>query len=310
METVILPRGTRAEWLANRMQDVTASDVGAVCGVSPYSTPLRVYAEKKQLIPPIGENAAMLRGRIMEAAIIAYLRETYPDWKIVDADVYVRAPELRIGCTPDLMVERPDRPGIGTIQMKTVARRIYTAEWERDDGSIVVPLYYQLQALTEAKLTGADWAEIAVMVMGEFDCPVYLIDVPIVEEAWQQVVAWVTSFWRAFDGGYWPEVRPGDDYDTLKDIYPKEDEDADPLDLSNSNTIPALLDERAGLTAAIRDAEFRKKEIETEVMVAMGEASAASLPGWSIKWKLEQRAEQVRPASESRVLRINKRKQK
>ena len=42
----------RAEWLEWRTHDLTASDVAAVAGASPYKSALAVYGEKAGLILP------------------------------------------------------------------------------------------------------------------------------------------------------------------------------------------------------------------------------------------------------------------
>ena len=60
----------RQQWLELRMRDITASDVGAVCGVSPYrnNSAAKVWALKKGLIPPDEETSRMRAGRWFEPA--------------------------------------------------------------------------------------------------------------------------------------------------------------------------------------------------------------------------------------------------
>ena len=297
----------REQWLSLRMQDVTASDVAAACGVSPYKTPLRLYAEKTGAIMETPDNAVLRRGRWLEPAGLYALQETQPTWTVRKANVYLRDPDLRIGCTPDFVAEIPDLPGLTNIQMKTVASRVFN-DWRDESGEPQVPLHYQLQALTEAKLMGAERAMLLAFIMGEFTCDMHLIDVPLHDAAWERIKGDVAHFWRCVAAGTPPQVMPDRDGKTLREIYKKESGEV--LDLSSDNELPTLLAERATLTDTIKSSEARKAQIETEVMARLKDASVATLPGWSISWKTQTRKGYTVEPWEGRALRITKQKQK
>lgn len=307
MTVDIIAIENREQWLALRTQDVTASDVAAASGVSPYKTPLRLYAEKTGAIMGSEENAAMRRGRWLEPAGLFALQETEPTWTVRKAGVYLRDPDLRIGATPDFVAEIPDRPGLTNIQMKTVAARVFK-EWEQPDGSIEVPLHYQLQALTEAKLMGAEHAILLAFVTGEFSCDLHLIDVALPDSAWERIKGDVAFFWRCVEAGTPPMVMPDRDGPTLKQLYKRESGEV--LDLSADNALPALLAERVTVMDRIKADEERKGQIETEVMARMKDASEASLPGFKITWKTQFTKGYTVADREGRVLRITKQKEK
>jgi len=77
-------------------------------------------------------------------------------------------------------------------------------------------------------------------------------------------------------------------------------------DLSSDNLLPALLEEREQVKALLDNAERRLKEINSEIRSRIGDACAASLPGWSIKHLTWQRKEYVVPAQQIRQLHIKR----
>jgi len=119
---------SRDEWLRWRRQDVTASVVGALFGVHPYTTALRIYAEKRGVEFPDADNKTMRRGRWLEPAVATAVEEERPDWKLRAPRLYLRDPDLRLGCTPDYFIEGDPR-GLGVLQCKTVAPSVYARDW-------------------------------------------------------------------------------------------------------------------------------------------------------------------------------------
>ena len=158
------PITSKAEWLEWRLQDVTASDVSCLFGVSPYGkTALSVWAEKQGLTEGLEDNDALRRGRWGEAAIIEMLADERPDWQIRRARVYLRDPAIRLGATPDAEAIDPERDGAGVIQCKMLAESVFEREWA--DGP---PLGHQLQTLTEMMLDRAAWGAIVALVVERF----------------------------------------------------------------------------------------------------------------------------------------------
>jgi predicted phage-related endonuclease len=299
-----IPWGSKEEWLARRIKDVTASDIAAVCGVSPYKTPLQVYAEKKRLVSKPEENNVMRRGLWLEPSGLFALQQEQPDWTIKKAQVYVRDTDDRIGATPDFVAVRPDVPGIGNIQMKTVAVRSYRDMLDDSGQMLDLPLHFQLQALTEAKLMQADWCAVLLFIVGEFSLDLKLVDVPLNDAAWQRIRQSVAQFWWHMDNDVPPPLTPSQDAKTLRAIYAKDDGEV--KDLSALNQLPEMLDRRAEINAAIKAMETEKEEIDAAVMAAMASATVGTLPGYKITWKVEPRKGYTVEPSTPRVLRIKK----
>ena len=299
---------SRAEWLSWRMQDISASDVPAVCGIDPYRSPLKVWAEKTGAIAGTTDGPTLKRGRWLEAATIEALREERPTWDVRRAGVYLRDPAIRLGATPDAVAVDPEREGIGAVQCKSVRRDIFERDWivtDPERNIAIAPSHYQVQTLTEAMLAGAAWGTVAAIVIdagggAEF----YEAPIDRHEAAEARIRTAVIRFWSDLEAGRVPAVQIAQDADVVDALYPRA-EASEPVDLSKDNLLPVWLAERERLKAEIKAAEARVSEIDTHIKAKLGAHEAGALPGWKITWKTQRRAECVIPAWEGRVLRIS-----
>ncbi len=91
-------------WLAERMKGLGSSDAGTVMGVSPFSTPLKLWRLKLGMDPPVAESEAMRNGHYLEPAVAEFFagathsvidRSTEGDWIAVSDE----KPWLRV--SPD-----------------------------------------------------------------------------------------------------------------------------------------------------------------------------------------------------------------
>lgn len=248
---------SRQQWLALRKQDVTASDLAAVCGVSPYSSPLQVWADKFDKLT-IEENNVMRRGRWLEDGVIAALREERPDWKISKPGAYLRSPSLRIGCTPDAWANTPDGPAV--VQCKIVAKRVFETAWV--DGP---PLYYQLQTLAEAKLSNMDQAYLAALVIDEFTADLEVFPVPLLEPAWGRCVETVRQFWQMVERGEKPAADYAKDGATIGKLY-RSVTGGEPIDLTHDNRMVQVVREYTQEGQKEKAAKLARDALKAEIV--------------------------------------------
>jgi predicted phage-related endonuclease len=288
----------RALWLARRQALLGASDFGAAYGCDEFRTALDVYAEKAGLVGATIENDVMRRGRLLEPAVIAAVREEHPDWdvryplnlQLVDADA-------KIGCTPDA-VAQTDEPGLTNLQCKVISRRKYDDNWLTGP-----PLKYKLQCLVEGRVMDAARSIIAVLIMDTYSVTLALHPVPRNEAG--EAAAWdfAATFWANVAAGVMPAVDLDRDAETLATIYPQSE--ADPvLDLSADNRLPELLPIRARLKAEIASASKEIERVDNEIKAKLGTHERATLPGWAISWKTQHNKERFQAAYDSRPLRV------
>lgn len=280
----------RAQWMALRERDITASVAGALFQEHQYATRYGLYLEKAGLAPPQEEVIPtitddsiilppILRGTLFEKTAIEMVRLLKPDWDVFAANnAYYRMPAARIGATPDVFATRPDIPGLGLIQIKTTDGLIFRKKWKTEDGEIEIPAWIAIQAIVEAKLTGATWACVALMI-GGINTELKLFDIPIHDGVWARLVDEVADFWRRVEERNPPDVDYARDGDLVRSTY--EAQDGVEADWSADNRIPALLDERAALKdveKAGSDAEKKRKELDAELLVKLGGASTGRAP--------------------------------
>jgi predicted phage-related endonuclease len=304
------PTRDRATWLALRQQDITASDVPAICGEGMFGSATKVWAEKLGKVGPQEMTEAMKRGLWGEAAVFEAIGWEYPDWDVRRAKIYLRDPELRLGATPDGAAIIPGLDGVTVIQTKVIARPVFNAYWLKDPddeySGIVAPLAYQLQTLTEAMLADAARAMIVALVVDTFKWSLYTIPLERNPAAETVIRERVASFRANYlDTGIQPPVDPERDDQILKSLFPQDN--GIEIDLSHDNELPGLVHQLETGRSAKKNAEEIEKVAKTAIAGKMGEAAIARLAdGRRISFKTQHRSSYVVAESDFRVMRVLK----
>jgi predicted phage-related endonuclease len=270
------PEG-RAQWLALRDKDITASMAATLLGVHPYITPFSAFLLKSGKISDDPEESpALRRGRLLEPVAIQMLREDYPNWiDTASPNAYYRDPEIRLGATPDVTAFDPQR-GLGVVQIKTVEPSIFRKQWRDESGEVSPPLWIAVQALIEAHLTGAQWAAVAPMVVS-FGIDMPLIEIPLHAGVIDRIKAEVVAFWDriARNDPYEPDYTR--DGEALAKLYGAAD--GSTVDLRHDNELPTLAAEDQVLATEIRERKARRDEIRAAILAKIGSASRAIFQG-------------------------------
>lgn len=297
-----IPITSRAQWLDLRRADITASDVAAVCGLSPYKSALRVWAEKIGEVAEPNETAAMRRGRWLEISVIAALAEERPDWSIRQPHVYIRDPEERIGATVDAIANSQD--GETIVQCKVVSRPVFDAGWQ--DGP---PIAYQLQTLTETMLWDAPRAVVAALVIDTYSAELEIFPVNRHAGAEAKIRETVAGFWADVAAGRQPAADYSRDSELLQVLY-RPRKEIEPIDLTGDNLLPELLAERERLMTTSKGAETRLEEIKAELVDKLKGAPVGLCDGWKISHTVTHRKEFVMAAKSFPVLKVTRPKER
>ena len=291
---------SREQWLELRKPDITASTIGALFNCHPYSTALKIYAEKRGTEFLNEDNLAMRRGRWLEPAVRKAVEEERPDWKLVEPNEYLRDPDYRIGATPDFYITGDPR-GKGILQAKSVAPSVYARDW--NDGA-EVPLWIILQAVTEAMLANADFIVVAALLVDAHNMEVAIHEMPRNPAAEEKIKKAVETFWQNIDLGIEPDPDFARDADTIKAMW-RSEEPTNEVDLSGNNRIPALLEQRTILKEQIKANEATLEAIDAEIKFEMKDAAVATgISGWRVTYKTSFVKEYTVKAREQRVLRV------
>lgn len=304
-------------WRAARARDVTASVAaallkdqdGAIC--HEWETPFGLFQAKKGNATEGEETEPMRRGRLLEPVAVQVLRERHSDWTIRhnsgDGRVYYRDPTTRIGATPDIIADCPER-GRGVVQIKSVESSVFHRKW-KIDGEVEPPTWIAVQAIIEASLTGAQWASVAPIVVGHgVDVPE--IEIPIHFGVMTRLRRAVEEFWDRIerDDPYPPDYAR--DGRLITGLYA--DDDGGDVDLSNNKRIAELLPLREALKAREADgaeAEKERKIIDAEIIDALGNAARGRLAdGRVIDAKTVRRKAYAVAASSYRTVKVKEAK--
>lgn len=307
---IIISR-SRAEWLAARRQDVTASVIAALFrdadgkGVHPFTTELDLYLEKvgtDTAAEPA--NLAMKLGLALEPVAVEEIRAARPELEInysASTQTYYRDPEARLGATPDVIAKCPTR-GIGIIQIKTAFMFGSERKWIGDEGEPEAPLWIHMQAEVERHLTGGEWAEIARLSPSGIE----FYQVPQVDGLISAIERKVAAFWDRVERRDPPQFNFETDAETIAKMYAVEDPDH-AIDLTDDERIERLIARRAECAGARRIMNDTIKAIDAEIAAILGDASEAILArGRRITRKTERRAGGYVPPSEARRTRLPK----
>lgn len=277
----------RNTWLALRSQDVTASVAGALFGKHEYTTLFGLWALKTgRVTEDPEETAPMRRGRLMEPVAVQILREENPDWIVrhnaLPDQVYYRDPAIRLGATPDVLV---DNGSLGVVQVKSVDASVFRRKWMPDGshGEVEPPLWIAVQAEVERYLTGASWAKVAALVVGH-GLELHLIDVPSTPGLIDVIRDEVAKFWRMAEDGVEPDPDYAHDLDVIERMYARDE--GEEIDLSTDNRVRALLVEHATEKATEKAVAARLEAIRTELKHKLKGASVGYVGGGlKITWK-------------------------
>lgn len=293
----------RETWLQWRRQAIGASEIGALFGVHPYVTALRLYVEKRGMEFPHQETGSMRRGRILESAVGAAVQDERPTWTIEKAQIYLIETDLRIGATPDFWVHTGKDHGV--LQAKTAAPSVYEREWS---GGAMPPMWIVMQCLTEMMLAEVAIGAIAVLRVDPWDlkCSIFEIERHAAAEA--RIIAAVERFWTDVETGTEPTPDYGRDADLAAILVPRETS-GKRIDLSGDNELAAELAARAAIAEDIKASTARKDEIDSMVRFKLGDAEFADVGDWTVSYKTQHRKETIIPAKDIRTLRITRKKE-
>lgn len=276
---------SREQWLGLRKQDITASVAGALLGVHDFTTPYALWCLKSgRLQEDPEETAPMRRGRLLEPVAVELMRELRPTWKIKRGDVYLRDPESRIGATPDVFVEDPDR-GPGIVQIKSVEAMTFRKKWrDPETGDVRPPLWIAVQGIVEAYLAkathGAQWVGVAPLVVSHgLEMPI-VDDIPIHGGVVERLKAETEVFWDRVERGEAPPANYARDGEIIAALYGLTTKDT--VDLTGDNLLPAILAEDKLLAEQAKGIKDRRDAIKAEIIEKMGSAAMAFCRGWRI----------------------------
>lgn len=288
---------TREAWLAERRTLLTASDVPAALGLSPWKSPFELWAEKTGNIDPedIGDRDAVKWGLRLEKPVAeGYAEDSgrtvtmWEPYKLVRSSICDW-----LGATPDATQYDAKDPEEGALQIKT------TSAFKKADWAEEPPIYYQVQLQTELLVTGMPWGTLAALIGGQ---QLVWFDAEKNDRFLDAMLPKLEAFWELVKTGTPPPVDGSEaTARILAKLYATDN--GQEVFLHDPELVQAATD-LAGAKEKIKELEALETAAKNKLVAAIGEASFAVLAdGRKFSHKQQTRKEYVCKASTFRVLR-------
>jgi len=271
----------REEWLKARMTGIGGSEMAAILGVSPWSSPADVWARKKGLIPELEDNLRFKIGRLFEAPIA----QIYADREGVSLQLVngiYRHPEAPLVGTPDRLIVGQKKG----LEIKTADPAVAHTWGEPETDEI--PAYYLSQVAVYMALLDYDKWDVAVL-FGTSDFRIYRITRDL--ELEEMILQRARDFWHRYIEG--DEEPPPDESKAYTNYVAKK---------YPSNQLPMVqaTEEQAALVEALFNVDAGAKDVAKKldllknmVKAQIGESEGLETPYGKVTWKKAKDSEKV-----------------
>lgn len=269
-EKIPISKMSHEEWLALRKTGLGGSDAGAVCGLNPYSSPMKVFRDKTTDETEEQDSEAVRIGHDLEQYVAERFMEA-TGLKVRKSNFMYRSREH------PFMIADVDRLVVGEdagLECKTASA--YNADkWK--DGSI--PLHYMMQCYHYMAVTGKRAWYIAAAILGQgFVWHKLTWDDRLI----QRLVEAEGNFWN---GHVAAGIMPGPDgskaCDLVLEQYFHTARKASEVELVGFDD---KLARREEILASIGELEAEQKQIEQEIKLFMQDNETASNGRYRVTW--------------------------
>ena len=275
------------EQLAFRLTGVSASEIGAVAGLSPYQSALDIWLIKRGLVT-VEENRAMRMGHALEPIVAdLYAADLDPAESLAMPDVVwpdsvngtVRhSAHQWVLASPDRVVLRDGQP-VRLVEIKSVSARMAHHWGEREDD---VPAGYRAQIEWQMIATGIDNCDLVAWING-WDGPevrTYRLTRDVGLSAMLLEIG--RRFWACVEEGVEPPVDGSEAWkEHLKRRHPRVERDIATAAPEQEVLARELLD----LKAEEKRIAARVETLENQMRAAIGAHEGMDGEGWRATWK-------------------------
>lgn len=276
------------DWLQLRKQGLGGSDASAVAGLSKYSSPFMVYADKMGLFIPekpqrVQESAywgntmePIVRREFLRRINMKREEEGKAPMKVIHRKAIFAHDEYDfIRTNLDGILSDPER-GKGVFEAKTASQYL-ADEWKGED----VPDAYMLQVQHNMAVMGYDYAYLAVLIGGN-DFRYYYI--PRDEQMIADLLAIEVDFWQTHIIN---RVVPGmSGIESEKDFL--EAQTGEAIERNTPPSLPAIaadyVEEICTIKEIKKTLDQQQMQFENELKAMMGNDTVAYAGEHRIKW--------------------------
>lgn len=269
-EKISLSGVSNAEWLRLRKSGIGGSDAGAVCGVNPYSSGMKVFQDKTSEAVEEQDSEAIRIGHDLEDYVAQRFTEA-TGLKVRKSNFMYRSKEH------PFMIADVDRLVVGGdagLECKT-ASAYNAGKWSDGD----IPLHYVMQCYHYMAVTGKRVWYIAALILGqgfvyrrlEWDDDLIGRLINVEGDFWNNHVV----------KGIMP---PPDGSKACDEVIEKYFGSAKTGEVMALTGFDGKLERRREILKEIAELETEKKQIEQEVKLAMGVHETARSGNFRVSW--------------------------
>lgn len=261
---------SREEWLRLRKRGIGGSDAGAICGLNPYSSAMKVFLDKVSDEVNETDSETMRQGRDLEEYVARrFMEET--GLKVRRSNMMYQSIEY------PFMIADIDRLVIGEdagLECKTASA--YQAEHWKDGKA---PAHYIIQCCHYMAVTGKKTWYLAVVILGQ---GFQYVRIDRDEELIRDLIKIESDFWNGY---VVPKIMPSPDGSKACDevleqyFHTARKGSAIPL-----NGFDRELKRREELVELIKKLETEKQKIEQNVKLFLGDNETAFNDRYRINW--------------------------
>ncbi len=259
----------------DRSTFIGSSDIAAVCGLSRWTTPLKLWAEKTGLILPddLSEVEAAEWGTRLEAVVATKFAETHGVKIMAYKKRFVHPDHDFISCELDRIITKTDM----LVEVKT-CNAFKADEWEDEE----YPTEYALQVQLAMGLSKRKKAWMFVLIGGqryvekelEFD-----------QELYDMLIERAVEFWGMVQDKTPPVAMAGDG-ETLATLFPGDPQlDYLVLEDDEATSMECLIHTLQSVKKEIKALGASKDELQNTIKQRMENADTMVAGGCTVTWK-------------------------
>jgi len=269
---------TRAEWLEERRSGIGGSDVAPILGMSKWSTPYSVYADKRGELEPQPENIDMLIGTLFEPWLFAQYK-TITGVAIRKSHKILRDKEF-----PFMLANVDALHKDRVVEFKTARN---SDDWGQP-GTDQVPQAYLLQCQHYMRVTGKQVCDLGVLFKDSRTPELILYEIKRDDDLLALVVPKLVEFWRCVQSGEAPAaINPDDALQKWRR--------SEPVKIAVDAPLLTVYHELINVRAGLKAMEERESVLKTELMEFMQTADTLtdSMGDVLATWKSSKDSERI-----------------
>lgn len=270
---------TSDEWLEARKKGIGGSDVGKICGLSNYGSPLSVWVDKTGYIKKEKvDNRFTKWGKILEPVIANEFanEKVLPDnLKLFNSDALFQSREYPFMLANiDRLILDENNNIVSFLECKTAS------EYRRDEFDEAIPDEYMLQIQHYMSVLDVEYCYIAYLIGGsDFGYQKIARDDGIIND----VINIESEFWKLVETNSMPEAS-WNDGNALQEMFGKTKAESliiSPDDIEKLEVINSYNEKKTELSALEKEVETLKNQ----VCQIIGEYEECNAGRFEIKWK-------------------------